>query len=205
VAIAYPLTMPAAPGFRASRFGLARNVALFASPLSGVEQALERPGARWMAEYTLPPMTRAQAAGWVAFLAALRGRVGTFKGFDPDARVPRGAATGTARVKGAGQTGTTLLTDGWTASVAGILKAGDYFTLTQPETRLYMVVGDAASDGAGEATLEIEPGLRASPTDDALLTTGNPYALFRLAGDEVGWDADHVGRFGLAFAATEAL
>ena len=37
MAITYPLTMPAAPGFRTSRFGLVRNVAVFTSPLTGAQ------------------------------------------------------------------------------------------------------------------------------------------------------------------------
>lgn len=205
MAITYPLTMPAAPGFRTSRFGLVRNVAVFTSPLTGAQQTLERPGARWIAEYGLPPMRRDQAAVWLGFLAGLRGRAGTFKGFDTDAKTARGVATGTPRVKGAGQTGSALATDGWTPSTTGILKTGDYLSLGAPEQRLYMVVEDAASDGAGNATLSIEPALRESPDDAAVLTTAAPHGVFRLASDEVGWDADHIGRFGLTFAAIEAL
>ena len=34
------------------------------------------PGARWQVDYQLPPMTRAQAAAWIAFLADLQGRAG---------------------------------------------------------------------------------------------------------------------------------
>ncbi len=32
----------------------------------------------------MPPMTRAQAAAWIAFLADLLGRSGRFFAFDPD-------------------------------------------------------------------------------------------------------------------------
>ncbi len=56
------LTMPAAPGFRASRFGLIANTQTFRSPLDGTLQTLELTGARWQANYELPPMARAQAA-----------------------------------------------------------------------------------------------------------------------------------------------
>lgn len=203
--IIFPLTMPATPGFRDSRFGLARTIAAFESPYTGAQQTLERASARWFAQYTLPPMRRAEAARWVAFLVGLRGRVGTFKGFDPDARTPQGVATGTPRVKGAGQTGGVLATDGWTPATAGILKAGDYIAIGAPSQRLHMVIDDADSDGAGNATVAIEPALRETPDDDAAITTNAPYGIFRLAHDEVGWDADHVGRFGLTFAVAEVL
>ena len=85
------LTLPALPIAR-SRFGLASNTQLFRSPLTGQTQTLERPGARWTAEYVLPPMKRAQMAEWQGFLAKLRGGAGRFYGFDPDAKAPRGSA-----------------------------------------------------------------------------------------------------------------
>lgn len=205
MAVSYPLAMPGAPGFRGARFGLRASTAVFASPLSGAEQVVEREGARWVAEYALPPMTRAQAAAWVAFLTSLRGRRGTFRGFDPDARAPRGVATGTPRVMGAAQAGNQLATDGWTASTAGILKAGDYVSLAAPAQRLYQVVEDAASDSLGRATLSLEPRLRESPDDDALLATANPWAPFRLLDDEAAWETDALGAFGITFSAAEAL
>lgn len=203
--ISYPLTMPTTPGFTRTRFGLARVTGLFESSFTGATQTIERPGGRFTAEYALPPMLRAKAAAWVAFMVALRGAVGTFKGFDPDAKTPRGIATGTPLVKGAGQVGNTLLTDGWTVGQTGILKAGDYLSLALPSQRLYLVVEDANSDGSGNATLIIEPSLRESPNDNAALTVTNPFGLFRLASDDAIWDASELGVFGVAFAAVEAL
>ena len=203
--IAYPLVMPSSPGFQASRFRLQRRTVVFESAFTGAVQTLERQGAMWAGEYRLPPMLRGQAAPWVAFMVALRGRVGTFKGFDPDARTPRGQGTGTPLVKGAGQTGNGLATDGWTPSVTGILKAGDYVSLALPTQRLYQVVEDANSDGSGNATLAIEPALRESPNDNAALTVTNPFTLFRLVSDEAAWEADRLGVFGVSFQAIEAL
>ncbi len=84
------LTLPGS--FARSRFGLTSNTQVFRSPLSGTTQTLERPGARWTAEYTLPPMKRAQVTAWQSVLAQLRGGAGRFYGYDPDARTPRGSA-----------------------------------------------------------------------------------------------------------------
>jgi hypothetical protein len=197
--------MPGSPGFRASRFGLRTNTLLYESPASRAVQTSERAGAQWWLEAELPPMRREQAAAWIAFLAELRGPVGTFRGYDPDAREPRGIATGTPRVMGAGQSGHALATDGWTPDTPGILRAGDYLALASPRQRLHQVVADAASDGSGRATLSIVPPLRESPADDASLTVVQPFGLFRLADDEIGWDADHAAVFGLRFRAREAL
>lgn len=85
------LSLPTSPGFSESRFGLVSNTRSFRSPLSGQVQTVEQPGARWQAEYRLPPMKRAQMAEWQSFLVRLRGGAGRFYGFDPDARVPRGS------------------------------------------------------------------------------------------------------------------
>lgn len=95
-----PLSLPASPAFTQSRFGLMSNTQLFRSPLTGQTQTVEQPGARWQAEYRLPPMKRSQMAEWQSFLLKLRGGSGLFYAYDPDARTPRGSAlmdTGTTR------------------------------------------------------------------------------------------------------------
>ncbi len=86
---------------------------------------------------------------------------------------------------------TSLVTDGWTASVATRLKAGDVITLAgvnsvNPETKAdngslmqFVVTADAASDGAGNATVVISPAIiaggafqnvTARPADNAAIT-----------------------------------
>lgn len=113
-----------------------------------------------------------------------------------------GVATGTPRVNGANQnvtyaaskdTGTqTLVTDGWTNSTTGILKAGDVFTIagvyavnpvgkqTLPFLQQFVVQADANSGAStGPATITIAPAIITSgpyqtvsaiPADDALIT-----------------------------------
>jgi len=112
-----------------------------------------------------------------------------------------GGLGGTPLVAGASQSVTyaaskatwsqTLLTDGWTAAAANRLKAGDVFTLPtvfsvnpiskQSTGRLqtFTVLADAASDGAGAASLTISPPIIVSgafqtvsnaPADNAPLT-----------------------------------
>lgn len=106
-----------------------------------------------------------------------------------------GVLTGTPAVNGASQTGTSLITDGWTNSITGIVKAGDIFTIAgvfavNPVTKAstnrlqQFTVTAAADSGAstGPATISISPSIltvAASPTtatvsalpaDDALIT-----------------------------------
>lgn len=66
---------------------------------------------------------------------------------------------------------TSLVTDGWTAAVANRLKRGDVFTIAgvfavNPETKVstgvlrqFIATADAASDGAGNLTVEIYPAI----------------------------------------------
>ncbi len=107
-----------------------------------------------------------------------------------------GPLGGTPLVNGAGQTGSTLITDGWTNSSASRLKKGDVFTIASvyavnPQSRLstgrlrqFVVTADC-SDTAGAITIPIYPALtppnadgtgaqfqtvNASPADNAALT-----------------------------------
>lgn len=202
MAISFPVSMPASPGFTSASFRLVGNSAVYTSTFDRTEQVLERPGVRWTAEFALPPMEKAEARAWIAFLVSLRGRVGTFLAYDPEHRTPLGVATGTPLVDGAGQTGRSLATRGWTNSVTGIMKAGDYLAFAN---RLHMVVEDASSDGTGDATLSIEPPLRESPSDGASITVSNPTAIMRLAGDSAEWSENTARHYGISFAGVEDL
>lgn len=96
----------------------------------------------------------------------------------PDYATPRGAGGGTPLVAGASQTGTNLNTDGWPATTT-VLRRGDLFTIGGL-IPVYSVTADVVSDGAGLATLPINPPIYAggSPADNAALTiTG---VLFRV-------------------------
>lgn len=113
-----------------------------------------------------------------------------------------GVATGTPAVNGGSQNTTyaltkdtntqSLITDGWTNSITGIVKAGDVFTIanvyavnpvtkaTLPFLKQFVVTADANSGAAtGPATLTISPPIitsgafqtvNSAPADNALLT-----------------------------------
>lgn len=106
-----------------------------------------------------------------------------------------GQRGGTPLVNGAAQSGASLVTDGFTASAANRVKAGDVFTIAnvysvnpitkQSTGRLqqFVATADAASDGSGNATLSISPSIvtsgttqnvDAAPADNAALTFLSP-------------------------------
>lgn len=197
--VSYPLTMPASPAPVRSSIRLVRKTAVAESPFTGQQQVYAHPYALWQMEFTLPPMTPAQAGAWKAFIVQLQGRRGSFQASDPDMKAPLGTAT-TATVNGASQTGNSLIVDGMGASTT--LLAGDYVEVNQ---RLYMIAANVTSSGGGAATLTIEPALRSSPANNDPVTVINPRGLWRLASDDIGWDSDHAKRHNFTIACVEAL
>jgi hypothetical protein len=182
-------------------WSLVSNTQTFQSPLSGSVQTVEMPGARWRVSFTLSSLDAADSAALRSFLVQLRGQAGRFYLHNFARPTPRGIATGTPVVSGASQTGNTLVTSGWSNSVAGILKAGDYFSVN---SELKMLVADASSNGSGVATLTFEPPLRSSPANGASITTNKPTATFRLDEDTVRWVTSAPLLDTISIAATEA-
>jgi hypothetical protein len=204
MALTYPLVAPSSPSPRRVQPKPAAVVGMSASPFTGTQQLQAHQGEWWLCDLDLPPMTRAQAAAWVGMFMGLNYREGTFLLVQEPSR-PLGIATGAPVVNGAGQTGKTLLTRGWTASKTGILKAADYFSLgTAGSTSLHQVVRDADSDGSGHATLEIWPRIRSAPADGAVLTVINPQGRWRLK-DPFTHTIDLAMIFGVSVSLIEAL
>lgn len=100
-----------------------------------------------------------------------------------------GVGTGTPLVKGANQTGKSLITDGWTASQTGILKAGDLITCGLPW--VFEVTADCDSDGASPsvATIPINPGILAgaSPADNAAIVVTSAAVFSVIIAEEPNW------------------
>lgn len=126
----------------------------------------------------------------------LEGTMGTAAGFkwSMDQNVAThtvGALGGTPLVNGANQTGTSLITDGWTAAAAQRLRRGDVFTIAgvfavNPQSRQstgqlrqFVCTADASSDASGNLTVSISPAIIATganqtvtalPADNAAIT-----------------------------------
>lgn len=207
MSITYPLTPPSSPTVNNVVMRAVNIVGLSASPFTGETQAQEWPGEFWQVDGQLPPMNRANAEKWLAFLIALRGSSGTFLLGDPAGKTPQGVATGTPLVNGANAAGSkTLATKGWTNTITGILKAGDYLQIgSGTSQRLYKVLNDANSDGSGHATLDIFPRLREALADGAAITTASTKGVFRLAVNTREWSINVAKIYGLSFKAIEAI
>lgn len=186
---------------------LRRTVGVTMSPFTLEEQFYKWPGEQWVMSFQMVPMTqRAIASEWIAFGLKLQGTYNQFLMGDPSAKTPRGIATGTPLVNGLNQTGNTLVTDGWTPSQTGIMKAGDYIQIgTGVDAQLYMVTADANSDGSGNANLSIEPSLRTSPANNAAIIVTEPKGLFRLVDNSFSWSVSPGPLYRMSFEAQEVV
>lgn len=205
MAISYPVAFPDL-GIKSMNIRAMNVVGMSQSPFTGQQQVYKHQGQWWEAEITLPPMKRAEAEQIAAFLLKLNGRYGTFTLGDPANTAPRGVGTGTPLVNGGSQTGNSLLTDGWTTSTTGILKAGDWIQLgSGSASRLHKVLSDVNSDSSGAASIDIWPNLRSSPSDNAQITVIAPKGVWRLASNDVNYSIDEASIYGITFACVEAL
>lgn len=206
MSISYPLSLPTVNVARRITFAMNSIVGMSASPFTGAQQVYAHAGQFWGAEVELPPMEQADAAEWIGFLLSLNGREGTFLMGDPVNTTPRGIAAGTPLVYGADQTGNSLETDGWTISTTGIMKAGDWIQLgSGSSSTLHQLRQDASSDGTGYAVLEIWPGIRTAPADNAAITVSAAKGLWRLAENRQSYDIDLAEIYGLRFSCVEAF
>lgn len=200
--IVYPLFIPSATETRESSIQLIAGnvVAVSTSPYTMQTTVYDYEAETWGLKVSINPLTREEAQPWVAFLSALRGRVGTFL-FGPALfRTPLGAGTGVPLVNGANQTGRELVTDGWTANTV-VLEAGDLF---QIDLRLYMSLKQVTSNGSGQATIDVFPRVKAHADNSALILE-NPKGLWRLNSSTVPLiDAGESGLLNINFEAEEA-
>jgi len=176
------MTWPTFPDIdiEAMEWTLLSNTQTHTSPLSGAEDTLELPGARWMASLTISEQTRLESRALEAFLVALRGAAGRFYFWHAARPTILGSGAGAPMVNGAGQLGASLATQGWTPNGAGVLLAGDYIGVGG---ELKMVKADVNASAGGTATVPIEPPLRYAPANGSALVLVKPKAVFRLVDD----------------------
>ena len=169
------------------------------SPFTGTQQVQDWGGRWWAYEIEFAQSQGHSARRMSGFLDWLAGGVNTFILRDPSILNPTGL--GTPLVNGAGQTGTNLVTYGWTGTG---LRAGDFFSLGTGSTlRLHRIIVDAPPT-AGAATLQFVPALRYSPAANAALNVVNPGVLLRPTGT-IPTMIDRVDKHAFSIQAREAI
>jgi len=194
--ISYPLALPTVTTAKAITIRARSTVAMSASPFTGEQQVYVHQGEWWEADVQLPPMVRADAEIWVAWLVALNGREGTFTMGDPVGATALGSASGTVTVNGGSQTGKVLAVSGLT----GTIKAGSWIQLGSGSgTHLHKVVAD------GTTSLDIWPRLRSSPGNGDSVVIASAKGLWRLADNMRSWSIEEAAIYGISFSCIEAL
>jgi len=206
MAIIYPLSLPTHTGLSSVNLRAVTQTAMSMSPFTYKQQIHNHSGQRWEVEVTLPPMKRADAEQWLAWLLSLNGMEGTFLMGDPLGATARGSLGGTPVVNGANQTGQSLTIDGCTPSVTGWLKAGDYIQLGSDSTStLHKVLVDVNTDTGGAADIDIFPAMRTAPEDGSTVTVSNCVGRFRLNSGQQDWSIDTASIYGITFGGLEAI
>ncbi len=85
-------------------------------------------------------------------------------------RSPNGLGTASIMVVDASQVGNSVLTDGWPTDTASCVVVGDVISIAG-EVAVYMVAATADSNASGEVTIPLNPPLRSSPANNALVKT----------------------------------
>jgi hypothetical protein len=167
------------PDIPISVFGISlnQNIATFQSSFTRQRQKVPVAGGisdRWEGAIRTPPLRPVQVRTMMNFLV----KVGVYGRFTIEHPDYSGAESGESigLVKGAGQSGKSLLIDGFTPSTL-ILEEGEWFQVRDEFKR---VTANATSNGAGEITVFFEPTLRVSPADNDPVDIGSPLMLCEL-------------------------
>jgi hypothetical protein len=168
-------------------------------PLGGDIQYVSRLGSRYVLQVSLPPMDFETARAWLAarLRAATEGATVTLSWPQPTQ-----SSLGTPLVNGASQLGSSLIADGFTASIA--IPQLAYFSFEKDShTYLHAVTSSGSASGGGAATMNIAPMLRVSPADNAALNFTTPTIEGFMDTGDVEWTMDVLMHIGVSFTITE--
>jgi hypothetical protein len=186
-----------------SSFRRTRTVITNQSPFNGATYRSGMQDDRWVFRFDYVPMTRREAGPLLAAIAAQRGGTGTMQVYDPDFQKPIGNGGFIGAVNGAGQTGLTLNTDGWPASIL-LAGAGSKMWLNDfsGTVRMYELTADAMTNGAGQCAIPLDVPILGSPPDNAQVGFGwgftGIYMLARLTGFDKQTGDDGLFRISVA-------
>ena len=165
----------------------------------GVTEVILRPGTRWAADFSFPPMRPDLRRVFTARL--VRAKAEGLRLAWPLGQVRQGNP-GTPVVDGTGAMGTALPLRGLNPGYAA--KEGYWLSLTDGDglSYLHQVQALAVADNAGEATLAVWPPLRGEFADGDAVNLVAPVLEGILTGD-MGWELPLGDRVPLSFTLEE--
>ncbi len=151
----------------------------------------------------VPNLVEPQSGEMRAFLADMDGRVNTCQFPVPGYSGPANGYSGTAGlVKGAGQSGYSIETDGWAASQT-VLPKGAYVNVG---AELKLLTQPLVTDALGQGTMYFKPALRYSPPDNSVIVFNEPYAIMSMSDSNgAGWSLSAPRFHGFSLAFEEAV
>lgn len=163
----------------------------------GDVQRLNRAGSRYAIDVQLPTMTYLDAQAWADI--DTEDQTVTMKIIQPGLEI---GSPGTPLVKGASQSGSSLIVDGLTPN--HIIQKNRWFTLAiSGRLYAYRVATQVVADAAGEATITLRTMLRVSPADNAVIDLAAPRIEGFATVPEGAWATDTAGHVTLAFSIEE--
>lgn len=186
------ITLPLTPRPNGMAWKLIQPSQVNTSEWTGARQVLPSNRGWWECQYSMPVISgTTNVLAWRSFFAQARGAANDFQ--VPVDVVAQSKLPNTVLVRGAGQTGRSIITDGWPAS-STVMKAGQFITI---ENQLVQLTANATSDGSGIATLTFEPAIRAAPADNAPVEYRNPYCLMYMTEEpQVSVEPAHIYTLG---------
>lgn len=172
--------------------------------ISGGSIVVAPPFALWVLSLPLATQTEANARLWMAALVQLSKLSNTFKVTPPHyTGAHAGYAGPSPLVAGAGQLGITLAIDGISPSTATVAKAGDLFEIVDTG-EVKMLTADAVASG-GACTLQFEPAMRASPSNNGALDFLTPEITMQLASSRATWSVKLINWYDFTIEAVEYI
>ena len=167
--------LPTNVNFNTAKWRLPDTREMTRSPLSGSAVIVDRANAPWSAKLILPPLTEDEAAPWEA--AFLHARTEPFY-LSPQHRLQpkdhrEGISIGAPLVRGASQTGTSLIMDGLNTGFTW--RSGDFLSFPNGSfEELHMVLLDAAANPQTEATVLLDPPIKKAPANNTIIRWNSP-------------------------------
>lgn len=163
----------------------------------GLGPRLNRGASRYAVDIALPVLTYQDAQEWSAI-------------DDEDATVTLlvrqpgldTGAPGLPKVKGAAQSGSSLLIDGLSAHY--VIRKRQFLSITTGgRLYLYRAKAEVVADASGEATVTLETMLRVSPADNDVIELANPRIEGYPMPAQGTWETNSAGHVALSFAIEE--
>lgn len=169
----YPREFPIA--VKTQRLGIEGRQSIAESQYTFEKQIIHT-SSRWVLEWTWPVMTLERAEEVSAWLASLRGQIGSFR-YRPRQAYQSSLTTITVATTAFAYNGA-LQAQGWAAGAQSTLRAGQFFQLG---TQLLQITEAAAfADASGKVLIEFEPQLRINYPVNTPINFVNPAGVFCL-------------------------